>query len=57
MACHVHRYTAIELCDKASRAGFDVVDSGSFVSLLLPLMWLSRELGNTRNDGQHDPIV
>ena len=57
MACHVRRYTATELSDKAARAGFDVVDSGSFVSLLLPLMWLSRKLGNTRNDGQHDPMV
>lgn len=57
LACHVRRYTATELKNKVSRAGFDIVDSGSFVALLLPLMWLSRILGNTHNDGKHDPMA
>lgn len=56
MACHVRRYTSTELKQKVSDAGFDVVDSGSFVSLLLPLMWLSRRLA--RNKGNvHDPMT
>ncbi|MGB8516290.1 MAG: methyltransferase domain-containing protein, partial [Gallionella sp.] len=53
MACHVRRYTASELKQKVSDAGFDVIDSGSFVALLLPLMWLSRSLSNNKND-THD---
>lgn len=57
MACHVRRYTATELKQKVLSAGFDIVDSGSFVALLLPLMWLSRRLGNTNNGGHHDPMT
>jgi SAM-dependent methyltransferase len=57
MACHVRRYTAAELKQKISNAGFDVIDSGSFVSLLLPLMWLSRRLSNGNKDGSHDPMA
>jgi SAM-dependent methyltransferase len=41
-ACHVRRYTALELRDKAVRAGFHVERSTSFVSLLLPAMAFSR---------------
>lgn len=41
-ACHVRRYEAKELKDKAERAGFKVVKAVSFVSLLLPLMAASR---------------
>lgn len=57
MACHVRRYTATELEQKVSDAGFDIVDRGSFVALLLPLMWLSRRLGNSNNGGNHDPMA
>lgn len=57
MACHVRRYTAAELKQKVSDAGFDVVDAGSFVSLLLPVMWISRRLGNTGKGGAHDPMA
>lgn len=57
LACHVRRYTAPELGKKISDAGFDLIDSGSFVSLLLPLMWLSRRIGNTANGGSHDPMA
>jgi len=56
MACHVRRYTAAELKQKVSDAGFDVVDAGSFVALLLPVMWLSRRLGNSDKDGTHDAM-
>lgn len=41
-ACHVRRYSASELHQKLESAGFEVVRSTSFVSLLLPAMLLSR---------------
>jgi SAM-dependent methyltransferase len=43
-AYHVRRYRRGELEDKLARAGFTVMRSTSFVSLLLPLMVLSRLL-------------
>jgi len=43
-ACHVRRYTAMELGEKLVGAGFGIVLRTSFVSLLLPLFWLSRRL-------------
>ena len=56
MACHVRRYTAKELEQKVSSAGFDIVDRGSFVALLLPLMWLSRRFDKNNKDGLHDAM-
>lgn len=41
-ACHVRRYEAPELRHKVEQAGFEVKRETSFVSLLLPLMFLSR---------------
>ncbi len=41
-ACHKRRYGADELGKKAARAGFRIVRSTSFVTLLLPAMLLSR---------------
>lgn len=41
-ACHVRRYTASELHGKLESAGFEIVRSTSFVSVLLPAMLLSR---------------
>lgn len=41
-SCHKRRYTKNELIGKIQKAGFEIVDSASFVSLLLPLMLLSR---------------
>lgn len=41
-AYHERRYTAKELSDKIDRAGYDLKDSTSFVSLLLPTMLASR---------------
>ena len=43
-ACHVRRYTKRELENKVRAAGFEVVKSISFVSLLFPLMMASRFL-------------
>jgi len=48
MACHVRRYTMEELKTKLHKADFDIVTAGSFVTFLLPLMWLSRWLGDKR---------
>ncbi len=45
-ACHVRRYSRNELVQKVKSVGFDVVYVSSFVSLLLPLMWLSRRRAN-----------
>ncbi|PKO54946.1 MAG: SAM-dependent methyltransferase [Betaproteobacteria bacterium HGW-Betaproteobacteria-2] len=42
VACHKRRYTRGELQKKVSDAGFLVIKTTSFVSLLLPLMYLSR---------------
>ena len=41
-ACHVRRYGKKELINKIERAGFEIVMTTSFVSLLFPLMFLSR---------------
>lgn len=58
-ACHVRRYTARELQSKTRDAGFEVIRSTSFVSLLLPIMMLSR-LGkkqSRRGDPATDPYA
>ncbi len=57
MACHICRYTAEQLKHKVLSAGFDIADVGSFVSLLLPLMWLSRRFGKTGKEGHQDPMA
>jgi SAM-dependent methyltransferase len=41
-ACHVRRYSASELHDKVISAGFEILRSTSFVSLLLPAMTAAR---------------
>lgn len=55
-AMHKRRYSARELHEKLSVAGFDVVRSTSFVSTLLPAMALSR-LMRRRNPDQYDPAA
>lgn len=54
---HVRRYTASELHRKVKAAGFDILRTSSFVSLLLPLMFLAR-LGMRRADpdAREDPV-
>jgi SAM-dependent methyltransferase len=42
MACHVRRYRCGELEAKAKTAGFRILYSASYTSLLLPLMLISR---------------
>jgi len=53
-AYHVRRYEAKELSNKVEKAGFQVERSTSFVSLLLPLMFLSR-LSKRKPVENYDP--
>ena len=53
-AQHVRRYTKIELAKKVKEAGFEIVMSTSFVSLLVPLMWISRM--KTQSKDNFDPM-
>ena len=50
-ACHVRRYSRAELVGKVLRSGLQVSYVTSFVSLLVPLMWLAR-----KRMGQHKPM-
>lgn len=56
-ACHARRYDANELHQKACKAGFDIVKSTSFVSLLLPAMYLSRLLQRNKMDVSMDTMT
>lgn len=58
-AHHKRRYSRKELADKVIRAGFQVVKATSFVSLLLPLLYVSRlrEQAPTRFDPQRELTV
>ncbi len=51
---HVRRYTRNELVRKLQRAGFTPVRTTSFVSLLLPLLAVSRLLRRS-SDEPYDP--
>jgi len=55
-AHHFRRYQAKELITKAEKAGFKVVRTTSFVSLILPLMILSR-LSQPKNKTNFDPFA
>ena len=48
-AGHVRRYTRAELVRKVTRSGLTVEYMTSFVSLLVPIMWLSRLRSNNGN--------
>jgi SAM-dependent methyltransferase len=52
VAGHVRRYRAQDLVGKISRTGFKVARATSFVSLLLPLMLLSRLRGRKSPGGR-----
>jgi ubiquinone/menaquinone biosynthesis C-methylase UbiE len=53
-ACHVRRYDRDELHRKINAAGFAILFSTSFVSLLLPVMMLSR--GRRKSIQPPDPL-
>lgn len=52
-ACHIRRYSRSELMEKVKCAGFQIEYTSSFVSLLMPLMWLSR---SQRRNADFDPM-
>lgn len=54
-AHHVRRYTGGELRQKLARAGYEIVKMTSFVSVLLPLMMLSRLTRRTAA-ADYDPL-
>jgi SAM-dependent methyltransferase len=53
---HQRRYTRKALVAKVERAGFEVIRATSFVSLLLPLMLLSR-VTRRKSEGGFDPVA
>jgi SAM-dependent methyltransferase len=53
-ACHVRRYTCVEIEAKVREAGFRLLKSTSFVTMLLPAMMLSREV-QKKNNHAFDP--
>ncbi len=55
-ARHVRRYSAHELRNKVERSGFEVVRVTSFVSFLLPLMFVSRLTGASSKQ-RYDPAA
>ena len=57
VACHVRRYTVNELHQKVSKVGFKIIRSTSFVSMLLPLMYLSRLLHQNKKDVSIDAMA
>lgn len=54
-ACHVRRYQSQELKRKVQQAGFKIIKMTSFVSLLLPLMVLSR-FSQQQKKENYDPF-
>jgi SAM-dependent methyltransferase len=57
VARHVRRYRARELTGLVERAGFRVVDRTSFVSLLLPLMLVSRLRERGRENAESEGMT
>jgi SAM-dependent methyltransferase len=56
IAHHVRRYRRPDLVEKAERAGLEVLYTGSFVSLLLPAMVVSRA-GRRLLRRRYDPVA
>ncbi len=56
-ACHFRRYDAGEIHEKVSGAQFEILRSTSFISLLLPAMYLSRFLGQKKSNMTMDDVT
>ena len=56
-ACHVRRYGSNELHQKVCKAGFEIIRSTSFISVLLPAMYLSRMLQSNKTGMKMDDVV
>lgn len=56
-ACHERRYEKNEIINKLKNEGFKIVKTTSFVSLLLPIMYLSRFRNKKNNRFDYDPSL
>lgn len=56
-ACHVRRYSVNDLHNKVCMAGFEMIRSTSFVSTLLPAMYLSRLMQRNKMDVKMDTMA
>lgn len=56
-ACHVRRYGANELHQKVCGAGFEIIRSTSFVTTLLPAMYLARLLKRNKINVSTDAMA
>lgn len=56
-ACHVRRYDTNELHQKIGSAGFKIIRSTSFVTILLPAMYLSRLLKRHKTGMNMDGVI
>ena len=54
--CHFRRYDSVDIKNKLKAAGFSILFSTSFNSLLLPFMMLSRITGKEKADGKIDVL-
>lgn len=54
-ACHVRRYNKKDLHSKIEINGFKIIKSTSFVSLLLPMMLISRFLQKSKEYSKYNP--
>jgi len=55
LACHKRRYKKFELVEKLERVGFKIVRISSFISFLLPFMYLSRLKKDTKGNSLKMP--
>ncbi|MGI9275625.1 MAG: class I SAM-dependent methyltransferase [Endozoicomonas sp.] len=55
LACHVRRYTRSDLHSKLEAAGFSILRSTSFVSLLLPALCISRLMNSLGHEQSAKP--
>lgn len=56
VGCHFRRYSSQELREKLAAAGFSIMESTSFNSLLLPLMAASRYLIKNKDEASVDVL-
>ena len=56
-ACHVRRYHVQDLKSKVTKAGFEVIKTTSFISLLLPFMLASRYSKRQSIDTPYDVLA
>ncbi|HMP50011.1 MAG TPA: methyltransferase domain-containing protein, partial [Candidatus Melainabacteria bacterium] len=55
-SCHFRRYEKEQLIELVTGAGFEVLHSTSFVSLLMPIMLVSRRLMSQKGEKDFDPL-